>query len=151
MQKINALNKFEKDTLLWVEISLQKQHWSHLFALYWNAFGWDSHNKPRRIKSMMFTPWNLPINYCTIIKMCIFILICEFILNENVCSKIFYLQFESTCLIYVLYYWFHVYTLWVPTLTHLVLWSISILQIVKVFFFYLSTERSAIMQWYVQI
>lgn len=71
--------------------------------------GWDSHNKLRGIKSMMFTPWNLPINYCTIIKMCIFILICEFILKWK--SKILFLQFESTCLIYVLYYWFHVYTL----------------------------------------
>lgn len=93
MQKIKALNKFEKDTLLWVEISLQKQHWSHLFALYCNAFGWESHNKLRRIKSMMFTPWNLPINYCTIIKMCIFILICEFILKwicllQNIISSV---------------------------------------------------------------
>lgn len=53
--KIEALNKCEKDTLLWVEISLQKQHWCHLFAQSCNAFGWDSHNTLRRIKSMMFT------------------------------------------------------------------------------------------------
>lgn len=79
--KIEAINKFEKDTLLWVEISLQKQHWCHLFALSCNAFGWDSHNKLRRIKSMMFTSWNLPINYCSIIKMYIFILINELILK----------------------------------------------------------------------
>lgn len=55
--------------------------------------GWDSHNKLRGIKSMIFTPWNLPINYCTIIKMCIFILICEFLLKwkclfQNIISSV---------------------------------------------------------------
>lgn len=136
MQKIKALNKFEKDTLLWVEISLQKQHWSHLFALYCNAFGWDSHNKLRRIKWMMFIPWNLPINYCTIIKMCIFILIYEFILKwkcllQNILSSV-WINMLNLCFVLLISC---IYTLWVPTLTHLVLWSISILQIVKVFSF----------------
>lgn len=105
--------------------------------------GWDSHNKLRGIKSMMFTPWNLPINYCTIIKMCIFILICEFILKwkcllQNIISSV-WINMLNLCVVLLISC---IYTLWVPTLTHLVLWSISILQIVKVFFFYITINRT---------